>query len=149
MKKYQEIYEDNFEATIDNFSRITKELQILDIFETSINQFISTKIKNLDKGGRVFISRFNARNIQQDAFHIHFCPASEDKKSYIQCNLATGYILDKKLIFEYDSNLPEYVIDNYIYVIADIFRDFGFSIEFYDKKHRNWGNTIIRKNKYE
>lgn len=129
MKTFSDIYDNYFAGSQESFQEVTRELLILQVFEDAFNHFISNKIANYNKGGRIFLSRFNARNIRQDAFHIHFCPVKEDNLSFIQCNIATGFILDKKVIFEKISFLPQYVYWDYYNILADIFRDFGFTIE--------------------
>lgn len=129
-KTLADLHDQYFSDTEKTFSEITKELFMLQIFEECIDKFLSDKIRHLDKGyGKVFISRFNARNLRQDAFHIYFCPHETDNLPDIQIVLATGYILDKKLIMKPDREDPHYIF-YYNECIKEIFNDFGFTIEY-------------------
>jgi len=137
--KYEVVYDGTeIPGLVETFVRDTnyllKEVTILERIEDCLSGLIKASVAELNPSaqrGTVWLNRFNARKEGQDAFYIEFSPTEKEQATtfrYVQCVIAEGRFLSKKIRFRQRSDYPSYVTREFIPFLKKFFENFGFEI---------------------
>ena len=126
---------DSNRGMIEGLNFLIKEKAILEKIEESLSAFITALINDLphmaaDERGRVWLSRLRKGS---EYFFIQFAPSNTDMViedlRYSQCVIAEGNFLKKELEFSFAEKVPDYVKQENIPVLRNIFEKLGFNVK--------------------
>jgi hypothetical protein len=130
-----------FENVANSIDYLFGEVAILEVVEDCLNKLFGIIVADLDPNqtrDKIYLSRFNAQDQEQDAFYIQFYPSEKEQRDICHClccGIAEGRFLTKEIRFHNPScssasksGGPGYLRDQIYPCLMNLFELMGFRI---------------------